>query len=220
MKHNLKFGLLLFLIIWIIGCKNNPAAPNGALEFFPLTVGDTWYYRITDRLPDSLGGTTTKYQAMLVDWDSTFDGKKWYYLIGEFDYFSLLSNMTEGIWGIPPSGGKKVLIYKYPCSVGEVYSQDSTRFMKSYSKNISINEPITIDGKQYQTYHYQFYYQTLDTVTKNILRRDTTQEAFISPMIGVVKYIQHIPRITYNNTPTPDTLHETMTYELTDYSLK
>ena len=226
-----KSALLPLTIIFLFGCKSDPSAPANNAGIIPLNIGNTWVYKVSRLLPDSLGGETSGNVTIRIEKDTSVDGSIWYIVPDVFHPNpNFQTNSSQGLMEffiqntLPTSASPKTLKYKFPCSAGDRYDitidkwPDSTQPTRSYWENLSTNELITVQGKQYITYHYQFIFENYNASTSIILSRDTAYSAYLEPSIGLIKAVQTTGKIVYHQKPDSlITIPEIFTAELSSY---
>jgi hypothetical protein len=160
---NILFCLAISILM--LDCHHNPIAPNsnsneGAL--YPLSIGNYWKYKIT--IFDSTDARIPFTEEVdTVNADSILNGSIWYSIETitntnqpGYNGSILYSNMNDGFNEY--FGNDPLLIYKYPCEVNDVYTENNT-----FSDPISVintQATVTSQAGNFSCIVYQFRYSS------------------------------------------------------------
>ena len=156
------FNLITTTIILICfnSCKENSIGNSGTKEFYPLSVGNYWNYQTVTF--DSVGNvkSDSSFWVEKVIGDTTLNGEKCYFMKQSNSpdswFIAPYRNSPNGlIMQVDSSITKYLLVYKYPATVNEMFS-DSI-------KVIAVDETISTVAGNLKCMVYQRFYSTLHT---------------------------------------------------------
>lgn len=176
----MKFACLIIFtlsVFFFSSCKDDSVASNGTAQFFPLKVGNQWYYEYTRY--DSLGTTMDSFDWIeTVDGDTTINGQKYYSISDLFSMFFGIkfyyTNKSDGLYKSYDDTRTFHLLFKFPAQLNEhIYNESDTLTVI----NIIPREP-TPTG-----FHFCIVYQKI-TQSNSLWNYENT---YISPGTGKIK---------------------------------
>lgn len=213
------FSFSLLLSFAAMSCGSSSDSVTSAY-LIPMKEGNQWIYEITEL--DSTGSQiSSRFDTVRVGTDSVINGEVWHKLIHTDvnGYFNLSTNRNTGFWEY-----KNFLRYKYPSNAGDVFDTmefaviGPSTFTIAFRKVEATNIPVVVSGVSYNCYRYQWISELFDKTSNTLLSKDTIEDAYVSPSIGLVKLVQFpIVNGTINNNGHEDF---TLITELKSYTLK
>ncbi|HUI31806.1 MAG TPA: hypothetical protein VLX91_16475 [Candidatus Acidoferrales bacterium] len=153
---SIPFVLSISLILFTLSSckKSNPAGPSGGDQIWPLKVGDSWTFTITQY--DSTGNVTATFPyTYSVTGDTVVAGETWY-LVSNWGPYPC-TNRDDGLWEmeVSISGIFQGLLFKYPANTGDAWwSGADSVYVQSTSASI------TVPRGTYTCYEYLLFYRS------------------------------------------------------------
>jgi hypothetical protein len=160
------------MIALTIGCSNdsNPTKSNSAVEIIPLELGNIWKYQY--QTFDTSGAVLQNIVSQnTITGDTTIENNIWYYFSEDALFFS---NYEDGFHTYNQYDSQNELVYKYPCNIGDKYSQWEIT---------SIDTQITVPAGSFKCILYHFRLNTNYSYGN--------REVFIKPGLGRIKSIEY-----------------------------
>ncbi len=131
----LQFFTIFLLLAVVAGCSksdDNQDQPPATPSLIPLQIGNTWYYRETLQVADTL--ITERMQKVVGD--TSIRDEDWFVLSYDNQHQTLMNNRSDGLWlyqDWKSTMGTSILYYRYPVPAGtEYYTTDSLFLFLSY----------------------------------------------------------------------------------------
>ncbi len=167
--------IIIFTVgIFFIGCKDNSVGDSSSSfgEIVPLQIGNLWEYSITNYDTSGMEIYNSS-QKDSVESDTTINNILWYKITNNIN--SNVDFLTRNQTGFGyyyynfNSTSEEVLVYKYPCKVGDTYENYQV---------INVNVKFNLNSKEYECIQYRQY---LD------IDKMEYWDTYVSPGIGIVK---------------------------------
>jgi len=192
MTKSLIIISILFYCLFFFSCTDNSVSNESEDNYLiPLKLNNSWTYfseikHEDPNLSDSeiVKSTITSLYKINNDYWYEFDWNP--IMFGPFHH-NYLCKKLEGLWygnltDEKDSVMKSFLLFKYPMNVGDEFSISTFEGWGTI-KLISKNKIISINSKEYSTYHYLY---VGDTTKSNGIQ--SIMNYFLQPKIGLIKY--------------------------------
>lgn len=199
---NLLLLIISATLLVLSSCSDKTSAPQTADKqnyIVPLSVGNQWKYReISTKKEGSSTIKEEKVYTLTVQSEEMISGIKEYGIHNSLynENYMRWYNTPEGYWNNVLTLSLRRLSAKYPCKKGDTWVVDT--FVRTDNQGnkigkfttkmtvISTNVPRTINGNNYNCYHYQMTYNNLET--KEPIANSST-DYFYSVNVGLVEQV-------------------------------
>lgn len=188
--------LILFSLLFLIGCKDNTINPTGEPSFYPISVGNIWSYNFIDY--DSSGFVVyegpfdeTLVYARIKDGQPVYQFNSWLNPRSPAccDYRYYLQNKYDGVhWltATDSTGGfiYDILLYKYPVIENEYFTNGRNDYDTTFV--VSLSDTVVCDAGRFDCIVYKNVARDFEdsTLTK-ILGYAYT---YVSKGVGKIKF--------------------------------
>lgn len=170
---NLLIIVLGMILLQSCSDSTDPIVKDYSNEIIPLAVGHKWEYH--SDIYDTAGNITWNFNSSdIIIGDSMIENTKWFYFDKNALYFSLLTDGYHYYNKYETDSLKNVLVYKYPCNLGDTYSDYEVA---------KVDTQITVPAGTFKCIMYSLRKQTSSDFAY--------ADYFIKPGVGIVKTVEY-----------------------------